>query len=61
MRVVGHTIDGNWFVVSFADDAAHIFFEFVAELFPDEALAAFHGKNKMNIELGIGVGHWFDR
>ncbi len=57
MRVVRHAIYGQQLLISLGRNARQLLLKLFLELGADEVLASFHGKNDLDVDLGVGVGH----
>lgn len=57
MRMVGVAVDGVRFTLMIGHDATHDLFQLIPKGLFDEVLPSFYRKNKLNVELGVGVGH----
>ena len=55
--MIRHIVYGDQFVLLARDDSGHVFLQFVVVRGFDQVLASFHGKDDVDIDLGIRVGH----
>jgi hypothetical protein len=55
--VVWHAVNREKFLVLAGDDAGNVFLEFFFAIGSNEVLAAFHGENDLDVDLGVRVGH----
>jgi len=57
MQMVWHVVYGDQLVLLSRDDTGNVFLLFIIMFRHNETLSALDGKNDMDVNLRIGVGH----
>ena len=55
--MIRQVVNGDQLLLLAGDDAIHVLLQFVFELGTNQILPPLHGKNDVNINLRVGVGH----
>ena len=58
MCVIGHTMDGEQFLALSGHDASNVFVKLFLPLKANQILPFLNGKDYLNVNLGVSVGHW---
>ena len=57
MNVIGHAVDGDELLLLVSSNSGDVFVQGFLVPLGKETMSALHGKDHVNVDLGIGVGH----